>query len=82
MSQVSENPHKEMKMQVVASDAGDERVKDEILMKFKVLYQSDTRNDSIKEPQVLAKAGSEATIRLGDRQGDRDMQMKVVVSRE
>ena len=81
INQVSENPHKEMKMRVIASDTGNEQVKDDILMKFHVQYLSDTRIVE-SNPQVLAKAGSEATIRIGDRQGDRDIQMKVVVSRE
>jgi hypothetical protein len=81
ISETNENPRNQVKIKVVASDVSDERVKDEVLMKFDVEYASDHR--WVKSaPQVLAKPGSEATIRVADRQGDRDVQMKVIVTRQ
>jgi len=75
------DPQNEVKMRVVASDVADEKVKDEILMKFNVEYNSPTR--MIKaSPQVLMKQGSEATVRLANRQGDHDVQMKVIATRQ
>lgn len=70
-----------VKFKVLATDVADEKVKDEILMKLNVEYNSDSRQ-IVAAPQILAKAGSEATIRLADRHGNRDAQMKVVASRE
>jgi hypothetical protein len=70
-----------VKFRVLATDVADEKVKNEILMKFNVEYKSATR-DVRAAPQVLAKEGSEATVRIGNRTGMHDIKMKVVASRE
>jgi len=73
--------HNKMKIKVVATDVADEKVKNEILMKMQVEYNSPS-HQFMAAPQILAKAGSEATIRLGNGKGHTDAQMKVVASRE
>jgi hypothetical protein len=79
--EIADNKDGNLKMQVVATGAGSEEVKDAILMKFNLEYTN--ANRLVKSsPQILIKEGSEATVRLADRQGNRDVQMKVVVKRE
>ena len=79
--EINDGKAENIKMQVVATAPGREEVKDAILMKFHLEYSSATRTVN-SSPQILIKEGSEATVRLADRQGDHDVQMKVVVKRE
>lgn len=72
--------HDRIKLKILATDVADEKVKDEILMKMNVEYTSPS-HQIITAPQILAKPGAEATIRIGARR-DIDAQMKVVASRE
>src|SRR5258707_908767 len=55
--QVSENPHKEVKMKVVATSLSNENIRDGILLKFDVEYISGSRTVK-SSPQILAKSGS------------------------
>ncbi len=81
ISQISENPHKELRMKIIASDLTSDKVKDGILIKFDVEYVSGSKVVKAS-PQVLAKAGSEATIEIGNPESHQNLKMKIVATRE
>lgn len=78
---VSENPHREVKFNVVAFEATSDRVKEAILLKFEMEYFNGVKTRKAS-PEILAKAGVESTISMGDKAANRKMEMKVIVTRE
>ena len=86
ISQVSEktnsNESQKFRMKVVATEVNNETIQDGILMKFEVESVTDTHTFK-STPQVLTKAGSEATISIGDTTTSKDkMFMKVIATRQ
>lgn len=79
--EIKDSPDQEIKVGVTATSTATAEVQDDILMKFNLEYSSPDRLVK-SSPQLLIKEGSEATVRLADQKGDRDVQMKVVVTRQ
>ena len=67
MEQGSAFLNEKMKMKVIASELRDEKIADEILMKFEVEYISGDRTAKMS-PQISVTPGSEATVTIGKTQ--------------
>lgn len=80
INSVSENPHQELKLKVVASD-DTTKVRDGIRMKFDVEYFDGFKTVK-SSPKIVAKPGSESTIYVGNSKLAQGVEMKFVATRE
>lgn len=80
MTQVSENPYKQLKMKVIASENSANKIKDGISMKFDIDYITEGKTIQ-SSPHILVQSGKEAIITVGDKNGTR-IELKVTATRE
>lgn len=81
IQQVIENPDQEIKLEVIASELNNDKIKNRILMNFDVHYVSGNKNIK-SNPQVIAKSGSEAIVTIGGKENSPELQMKILAIRE
>lgn len=80
ITQVSENPHRELSVKVVATEAPSSSA-NAILMKFDVSYVANGKTVKAS-PQIIARAGEPASIEVGPVAGKPEMKLTVTATRQ